>query len=127
MPSDFSIVPEHRVVVSKGSGVFTHADFLDHMSRLGVDPHFNPDFDQIVDCRAIAKMDLSADQISDLASRSVFAAGSRRAFVVPSEVQFGLTRMFAAYREVRTGQQVGVFRSMDEALSWLGLPADFLD
>ena len=127
MPTDFTIDPEHHLVISRGSGVFTHADYLDHMSRVGADPKFRPDFNQLVDCRAISQMDLSGGEISDLAGRSVFGDLSHRAFVVSSEVQFGLTRMFATYREMKGGQEIRVFRTMPEALSWLGLPPDLVD
>ena len=53
-------------------------------------------------------MDLSGGEISDLAGRSVFGDLSHRAFVVSSEVQFGLTRMFATYREMKGGQEIRV-------------------
>jgi len=125
MPTEFTVHPNLGVVVSRGSGVFTHADFLDHMARVSADPQFHPDLNQIVDCRAITKMDLSHDQIKSLASRSIFSARSRRAFVVSSELHFGLTRMFAAYREIKAGQEVMVFDNPAAALTWLGIPADF--
>jgi len=126
MPAEFTIYPQWGVVMSRGSGVFTHADFLDHMSRLLADPKFNPDFNQIVDCRAIAKMELTSDQIADLAGKSIFGVRSRRAFVVSHEVQYGLARMFATYREIKAGQEVMVFQEMPAALSWLGLSADLI-
>ena len=125
MPTEFTIDPEHGVVISRGSGVFTHADYLDHMLRMEADPRFNPDFNEIVDCRMFSHLDLSGQQISDLAGRSAFGPGSRRAFVVASELQFGLARMFATYRQMSGGQEVMVFRDMPSAISWLGLPARF--
>jgi hypothetical protein len=125
MPASFIIDPAHRVVVSTGSGTFTQADFHAHMARIGADARFNPDFNHIIDCRAISQIDLTREQIMDLATRSIFNAQSRRAFVVSSELQFGLTRMFAAYREIAGGQKIMIFRSMAEALAWLELPADF--
>jgi len=125
MPTEFTVHPNLGVVVSRGHGVFTHADFLDHMTRLRADPQFQPDLHQIVDCRAIAKMDLSHDQIKSLAGRSIFSARSRRAFVVSSDLHYGLTRMFAAYREIKAGQEVMVFDNPAAALSWLGLPSEF--
>ena len=124
MPTEFTVHPNLGVVVSRGSGVFTHADFLDHMVRMSADPQFHPDLNQIVDCRAITKMDLSHDQIKSLAGRSIFSGRSRRAFVVTSELQYGLTRMFAAYREIKAGQEVMVFDNPSAALAWLGLPLE---
>jgi len=124
MPTEFTVYPQHNVVVSRGSGVFTHADFLDHMARMGAAPEFKPDLNHIVDCRAFTKIDLTQKQIMDLAGRSIFNPRSRRAFVVASELQYGLTRMFATYREIKAGQEVMVFQDLPAALSWLGLPEE---
>ena len=126
MPADYVIDSAHRLVISRGHGVFIAADYQEHMIRLLRDPAFDPDFDQLVDCRSIVKMDLSGQQIMALASRSVFSTKSRRAFVVVSDVQFGLSRMLAAHRETMEGQSVMVFRQMSEALAWLGRPADLI-
>jgi hypothetical protein len=124
MPANFIIDVQHRLVFSTGDGVFTHADFLEHMARLQRDARFQPEFDQLVDCRAFT-LQLTSEEISDLASRSVFSSRSRRAFVVASSLQFGLSRMFAAYREEKGRQETMVFRDLREALAWLNLPPDW--
>jgi hypothetical protein len=64
-------------------------------------------------------------EVEKLAGKSVFGSRTRRAFVVSSELQHGLARMFATWREIKEAQQVMVFRDMDDAVSWLGLPDDF--
>ena len=125
MPTEFTINQEHGLVISRGTGVFTREDYLDHMSRVKADPRFSPDFNQLVDCRAISKMDLSGMQIRDIASRTVFDVRSRRAFVVSSEVHFTMTCVFGTFRQINAGQEVGVFREWHEACSWLGLPPEF--
>ena len=124
MPTDYTIDVQRGVVLSAGTGVFASADFVEHMVRLRGDPNFNPDFNQVVDCRGISVLDLNSDQLKELASQSIFSAKSRRAFVVSSDLHFGMGRMFAAYREIAEGQNVRIFRDMSEALSWLELPAD---
>ena len=124
MATEFKIYPQLGVVISRGNGVFTQADFLDHVSRMQANPEFRPDLHQIVDCRAIEKMELTSSQVAYLAGKSFFGVRSRRAFVVSSDVQFGLARMFAAYRELKAGQEVMVFQEMPAALSWLGLSPD---
>lgn len=124
MPEDFIIHEQRAVVFSRGTGVFTHAEFLDHMARLLADARFRPDFDQLVDCRAITLLDFSAEQLRDLAGRSIFSSRSRRAFVVSSDLQFGLSRMFATYRDIHGARETKIFREMGGALSWLNLPPD---
>jgi hypothetical protein len=124
MPTEFIIDSQHSVVISRGSGVFTREDYFDHMSRLGTDPRFSPDFDQIVDCRAFEDLRLTGEEIRELAEKTIFGVRSRRAFVVSSEVQYGLTRMFASYREIKEGQETRVFRDIRDAYSWLDLSPD---
>ncbi len=124
MPYDFIINAEQHLVFSRGFGVFTHAEYLAHISRLQREVLFRPEFDQIVDCRLVTKIDITSDQLATLANMSVFAKSSRRAFVVSSDVNFGLSRMLATQLEVKKGQQTRVFRDMREALAWLNLPLD---
>jgi hypothetical protein len=126
MPTEYTIYPQWSLVISRGNGVFTQADFWDHVARMRADPEFNPDFNQMVDCRAFAAVELTSGQMADLASRSIFGARSRRAFIVASDVQHGLARMFATYREIKAGQAVMVFHEMSAALSWLGLAPDLI-
>jgi hypothetical protein len=125
MPTEFTIDTRWGVVISRGTGVFTQADYLGHMARMEAHPRFCSAFNQIVDCRGFSHMDLSGWQIEKLADKSVFGSRTRRAFVVSSELQHGLARMFATWREIKEAQQVMVFRAMDDAVSWLGLPPDF--
>jgi hypothetical protein len=125
MPCEFLIDTERRLVVSRGTGTFRYADFLEHMEKLGLDSRFKPEFDHVVDCQEFELMDLSVAQVRDMGSQSNFAASSRRAFVVSSDLHFGLGRMFAAFREVNCGQVTMVFRDMREATDWLELPRDY--
>ena len=125
MPANFIIDQQRAVVLSTGTGIFTYAEFLDHMARMSADPRFRPEFDQLVDCRAITLLDFTGGQLRELAGRSIFSAQSRRAFVVSSDLQFGLSRMFAAYRELSGARGTMIFREMREALSWLNLPPEF--
>jgi hypothetical protein len=48
---------------------------------------------------------------------------TRFAIVAPTDVAFGLGRMFQTYRELdrRSNKEVGVFRTMEEALAFLGV------
>jgi hypothetical protein len=60
--------------------------------------------------------------LSDQALVLVEASGqARRAFVVTSEVAFGLARMFDILTEDR-GHELQVFTTMPEAREWLGMP-----
>ena len=57
--------------------------------------------------------------VRELASRSpVLAHSSRRAIVAPSDLGFGMARMYGALRE-ESGGGVRVFRDLDEARRWV--------
>jgi hypothetical protein len=45
------------------------------------------------------------------------------AVVAPDNLAYGLGRMFQAYRELdrRSTKEVGIYRTMEEALAFLGL------
>ncbi len=124
MPESYVIDPQRRVVFSRGTGVFTYAEFLEHMARMRADPQFRPDFDQLVDCRETTGFELTGDQVADLAARSIFSVRTRRAFVVASSLQYGLSHMLASHLELRGESGIRIFRDRAEALAWLNLPPD---
>ncbi len=121
MPADFYIDVPRRMVFTHGSGVLRLADLRDHMERLLRHPDFRPEFNQLLDFRLVTDVIITAEEIVLLAARNVFSPKSRRAFVVTSDLHFGLVRMFSAYRENAGEQGIKLFREMKAALAWLSL------
>ena len=73
-----------------------------------------------------ARFDLAPDEIPDLAE--FVKQGSpyedlRTAFIVAQDLEFGLLRMFEAFREAQ-GTRTAVFRNREEALAWLTREGD---
>jgi hypothetical protein len=70
----------------------------------------------------------STDRDRDLATLSASMdhkkSVSRFAIVAPSNVAFGLGRMYQTYRTLdsRSTKEIGVFRTMPEALAFLDIP-----
>jgi hypothetical protein len=124
MPLDYSIDTQRGMVFSKATGSFRAADALDHMKRLSADANFRPTYNQLIDFREISALELSTDQIRDLASTAIFGPGSKRAFVVSTDLQFGLGRVFSAYRHIEGEKGIMIFREMKDALHWLSLPSE---
>jgi hypothetical protein len=89
------------------------------MRQLQKDPEFDPSFALLMDFRETTKVELSHDEIVDLSNIHVFSPESKRAYVVASPEQFGLARMFAAYRSPKKQQVFCVFTDMDDAVAWL--------
>ena len=89
------------------------------MDKLSKDPDFDPSFSQIVDFTQVRRIELSADEIRSLAQRTIFSATSRRAFIAPDEVAFGIGRMFQILRGLEGEKGIRIFRSLEEALDWV--------
>jgi hypothetical protein len=130
MPLTVRVDQALRVRYAVASGTVTDADVLDTYGGELVDPTFDPALDQIFDGRAIDRLEVTSEALRTLADLMVVVDGAlppgihpRVAIVVPTDVAFGLARMYQAYRESRgTPKQYYVCRSMDEARRWMQLP-----
>ena len=120
MPEGHEIDVARRVVVSRAWGELSTADFLAHYQAVATDPSFDPTFAQLVDLREVTAFALDTGTIRAKAVTSHFQPGVRRAIVAPSDIAFGLARMFSTYAE-SASQTVAVFRAIDEAEHWLGI------
>lgn len=127
MPIVYRVDHDARVVVAAGVGVFSDSDVFGYQrevwSRKDV-----AGYNELVDMTRVTHIALpSADRVKDLASLSAGMdppeSKSRMAVVASENLAFGLGRMFQAYRELdrRNTKEVGIFRTMEEALAFLGL------
>jgi hypothetical protein len=123
VPADFVIDKEHRVVRTRAWGFLTDAETQAHYALIEHAPGFEPDFSLLCDLRGVTRIEAARNTLRDLARFSTFARGAQRAFVVQNDEHFGLARMLQAFCELQ-GAEVGVFRSLNEAQRWLGLPLD---
>jgi hypothetical protein len=122
MPYEYTISPAQRLVRLRMWGMLSRAEILTAVSEVAADPGLAPGFSEIVDLSAAPSVEaISAEDIKALAM-GVVDGISRRAFVAPDLATFGLARMFGAMREsTDTAERVAVFRTIEEAESWLGL------
>ena len=120
MPAKHEVFPDLRLVRTRVDGVLTERETREHYERIQRDPAFDPTFRQLCDLTGVKELQASAEFLRELARMAVFARGTRRAFVAPAPLHFGLVRMFQAYCEL-DGTEIEVFRSLEEAERWLGL------
>lgn len=127
MPIDYRIDHARRLVVATGHGTLTDADVFGFQREVWSRPDV-AGYDELVDVSRVEKVVLpSADRVRELAELAVAmdvpSSPSRFAIVAPSDLTFGLGRMYETYRGLAGGgtKQVGVFRTLDEALTFLGL------
>ena len=127
MPIAYRVDHEARVVVAAGHGVLTDSDVFGYQggawSRADV-----AGYNELIDMTHVDQIALpSADRIRDLATISAEMddpkTRTRLAVVVTDNFAFGLGRMLQAYRELdrRSTKEIGIFRTMEEALAFLEL------
>ncbi len=122
MPAEYSIDKDRRLVLSTASGVLTEKDLLDLVARLRNDPDFSPEYRELFDFTAVSHFDLSQNQILALVREDVFALSARRAFVVTSDLGYGILRMVQSHRAVKGDEGIRIFRDRPSALAWLKAP-----
>jgi hypothetical protein len=122
MPFSYVVYGKHRLVISTGSDRVTWEEIKDRQDQTKTDPDFNPEFNQIVDLRAVTGFDMTSDQARMLARRMIFSTTSQRAFVAASPAVFGVGRMWEVFSELSDNQsQIRVFYDLPSALKWLNL------
>src|SRR5262249_8679936 len=127
MPIEHRIDHERRVVFAKGQGRFTDQDVFNYQLGVWSDPSIQG-YDELIDMTNVHDIEqTSPERIRQLAQESAQMdqpeRHSRFAIVAPQDIAFGLGRMYQAFRELNPAstKKVGVFRSLAEALKWLGV------
>ena len=120
MPITYRIDRDAWLVRTFAHGVLTDADVLAHKDELAADPAFEPGMNQLSDVRGIERLDVTTNGIRQFvahdARHAERFAGHRMAIVANEDVVFGMARMYQTMSDVN----VGVFRSIEEALAFLG-------
>jgi hypothetical protein len=126
MPIEYRIDHERRLVIAEGSGTLTDQEVFGYQREVWSRTEV-AGYDELVDMSRVEKIALpSNERMQELARLSAGmdppSSSSRLAVVAPTDLAYGLGRMYEAYRglENRSTKQVEVFRSMDEALAYLG-------
>ena len=119
MAISHTIDAEHGLVLCRAWGDLTNEDLHRHYEEIQADPAFQRSYRQLGDLREVTRLTADSAAIAAAASLQVFAPGTRRAIIAPSDITFGLARMFASYAE-DVGQLVRVFRHAEDAEAWVG-------
>ena len=119
-PYDYSIDAERELAETRRWGVVTEDELFVLYHDLRLDPAIKPGLDQLADWSAVERIAASDEALRELGRLLVFTRWRKRAFVVSTDEQVKLMRVFQAYA-AKTGQAVEVFRDRAEAERWLGL------
>ena len=129
MPIDYSIDHARRLVVARGKGVVSDADVFAYQREVWSRPEV-AGYDELVDMTDVEEIVAplpagpSMRQLaSEAAAQDHPGSAPRFAIVAPSPLAYGLGREYQVYRglDSRSKKQVGVFRTLSEALSFLGI------
>ena len=119
MAISFQFDPEARIVIATCSGSFGPDDARAGASAFWEHPEWRS-LPVVWDFRD-AQFDIVPEEVRTLArfvlEHQPSAPPPRLAFVTGREVDFGLARVFEAYRE-DPKTQVWIFRDFDEAIEW---------
>lgn len=131
MPITSLFKPEKRLIMSIHIGSVSDEEFLSFYERLFKDPRFDRSYNHLVDLRQTESNARSSEVLREFAEFAQkqyenTAASPKIAVVAPNDVSFGLARMYELFSGTIPWDFV-VFRSMDAALAWLGLPGDLMD
>lgn len=129
MPIEYSIDPSRRLVAARGLGVLTSEDVFGYQREVWSRPDV-VGYDELMDMAEVTRVDVPdppGDGFRALAGESAAsdapAKPTKFAIVAAENFAFGLARMYQAYRELepRSTKEVKVFRTMSEALAFLGI------
>jgi hypothetical protein len=119
MQVERTIDPATRVVVLTVSGDIGDAELLRLGDELAETPELESDFALLIDLRQARGEKVTTAAVYRLVERPlVLSAESRRGVVVPTNLGFGMARMYEMLRKNRGGSP-RVFRDYDEALRWV--------
>jgi hypothetical protein len=127
MPIDYSIDVARRLVSAKGRGILTKDEVTAYQREVWSRPEV-AGFNELMDMTNVEMHDPpSAEYLRQLAALSasmdLLSPKSKFAIVAPQLLAFGLGRMYEAYRDTEplSTKEVAVFRTMPEALAFLGI------
>ena len=127
MPIDFQVDHPRRIVFAWGRGTLTDQEVFGYQTEVWSLPEVEG-YNELVDMTDVERIALPAsarvEDLARLAARmDTGSSGARVAIVAPSDIAYGLGRMYQRLRElqVRSTRQVGVFRTLAEALQFLGI------
>ena len=125
MPIAVRVDHKARVVVAAGYGVLTDSDVFGYQRGIWSQKDV-AGYNELIDMTRVEHIALpSTERVRDLAKLAAAmdqpASHSKLAVVASEDIAFGLGRMFQAYRELdsRSTKEVGIFRTMQEALAFL--------
>ncbi|HWC19828.1 MAG TPA: hypothetical protein VG498_22635 [Terriglobales bacterium] len=118
MATQYTIDALRGVVFTTFSGAITFEEVVAHAVALRGDPIFHPAFTELLDLREVTYTNLTFQELERLSHTiDPFSRTAQRAIVASSDLMYETSRMYQKARDA--GENVRVFRTIDEAREWL--------
>lgn len=116
------------LLVIKYAGETTIAEIAEMLAELIRDPEYSRELNILSDLSELTShytYEQMHSVVDGFPDPGELVSTTKSAVVVSKEVTFGMGRIWASITEDRTVATAQVFRNMEDALEWLGLPPDF--
>jgi len=118
-----TIDKEKNIAYIKMSGKITPNEFIDKYSEIIESNEYEMSMNRIWDLRDTELHQIENVEIHRVAEETKKIGGKinkvKVALVVGTDVNYGMSRMFAAYAQNNAHRDIQVFRSMEEAEGWI--------
>lgn len=106
------------------SGVLREEEIKPGVTTVLQNPHFPSLRRFLLDYSAVTRISLNVETVQTLARNPIFTPGCRRALLAPSDLAYGMGRMYQIFSQESGTGAVEVFRDRPAALAWLneGVP-----
>ncbi len=122
MPTEFELDRSKRIVYSRAWGDLTDAELLDHMAKMrGLleQGALDSTWAQVFDLSDAKNLDeVSSAGVGRLAKGNPWPKGSIRVVIAPSDLLYGLTRMYQLIGDPKT-EAVHIARQRNEAEAFI--------
>ena len=119
MQVDRQVNAVDRIVILTVGGELEDQDLLNLAMEVENDPDVKPDFSLLVDLRGADARAVTSAGVRALANRPfALLPASRRGIVVPSDLAYGMARVYEALRNAQGGA-IRIFRDYEQAERWV--------
>jgi hypothetical protein len=120
MPIVYDIDTERGLIRASFSGAISPAELLAWYGELREHPDFRDDLKEIADFTLTENQGWTPDEMRSVVSEEVLGPGAHRAFVGPTDLVYGMSRMYASFAESEgQGGTIEVFRTVEDAQAWI--------
>ena len=128
MPAKHDINIKDKLIITTWEGDATDNDFIDVLKKYQKNIQTKSEyagFNEVFDCTGIKKIKLTTSGLRKIASISSNTDNNdcktKLAFIVSSNLAYGLVRMYDAFRsfEKKSTKEICVFKVKTEAFEWV--------